>query len=391
MKNRSSVILYVLFLLVLPTGCREQAAEPKPVDPVEMNAVTDTAEQSNPVNAVEPVEVTQIIEAAGGKIQRDANGKIEEVDLASERTSVSNEVLKQALSLADLKSLRVASGNFSEEAWADLGKHKRLETLFLQDLPVSNDEFVKIVTSCPKLQRLTIRRLNHVDDAGITAMLAILPLKSLSLIESNLTRQGLEAIVQSPNITALDIRQSSRLSPDDYQLLERMPKLSDLKIGGFGVNDSVLEKFPNCSKLRSLSIEDSTISSDGFAKLASHQQWASQLEFLAMSRNMSLYDAALDSLQAFDGLKRLTVRDMMVTGDFLQTLAKTESIRTNLETLSLAKTFVTPDNIRLLSQFPKLKKLDISNTTPSSELLEAVKSLDQLDTVVGMGGGIGAH
>ncbi|MCL2116812.1 MAG: hypothetical protein FWH27_00135 [Planctomycetaceae bacterium] len=366
------VCLFVVCFLVF--GCHKEMPRQSPVEQA----------QPDPEKAVETVsmEIIRAIEDAGGKIERDAKGVVAGVNLAAERTSVTNAVLRQALLIPNLKNLAVAGGSLSYEAFSGLAKQQHLETLFLQDVPLTDSNLEAMVASVPTLRRLTLRRLNKVGEPGITAALETVPLQSLALIEMSPTRVVIEKIAGSPDLRALDLRQCSNLTQEDYRILGTMTRLADLKIGGFAVDDSVLEILPGLPQLRGLSIEGTSITGEGFAELASHEEWAAQLELLVLARNTAIYDAGLDSLRAFRGLKRLAVSDMMVTGVFFHALAETETIRTRLESLSFPKTYLTAQNMRVLNQFPNLKKLDLSHNMLTPDILEAIaelKTVEQLN------------
>ena len=373
-QSRFSLLCaFTVFLFAL--GCDKEM----PVTP------PDTPEPVAEATTTDVPDFTKIfaaIEQSGGVIERDANGNVNGVNLAAERTSVTDDVLKQALLVPDLKSLRVAGSNLSAEAFADLAKQSKLETLFLQGVPLADEELEHVVSAVPSLRRLTLRRLNGVSDAGIIAVLQHSQLRSLALIEMNLTRAALEKIAESPDLAALDLRHCSRLTPEDYELLASMKRLSDLKIGGFAVNDAVLKTLPSLPQLRGLAIEESAMTAEGFTELASHENWASKLELLVLSRNTALWDATLNSLRTFQGLKRLTVRDMMVSGEFLKALVETESIRTKLEQLALPKTYLNDENAGELKKCSQLKRLDLSYNMVTEEILKTVaevKTLENLD------------
>ena len=364
-------LAYLFAICFFVPGCHKDMSRQTPTEHTKPNGEA-------PAESVS-AEIIRTIEESGGKIERDPDGTIVGVNLAADRTSVTDDVLRQALLIPNLKSLLVAGGSLTCEAFAGLAKQQRLETLFLRDVPFTDHDLETLVSSVPTLCRLTLRRLNQVGEPGLMAVLRILPLQSLSLIEMNPTRAVIEKIAESPDLRALDLRLCSNLTQEDYKILGTMTRLTDLKIGGFAVDDSVLEVLPGLSHLRSLSIEGTAITGEGFAKLAFDGEWVARLEILVLTRNSAIYDAGLEPLRAFCGLKRLTVSDMMVTGGFINALAETEAIRTRLESLSLPKTYLTAQNMRVLSRFPNLKKLDLSHNVMTPEILDAVSELKTVE------------
>jgi len=378
-RNRifSHFVFGIFFVLLFVSGCQEKSSQ-QPSDGRKETGKPEPAKVEHP-EVLRKIE--QTVKQAGGKIERDASGTIIGVNLAAGRVSVTDEILQQALLIPNLKSFSVVGSRLSPQAFSGLKNQPKLETLFLQDVPLDDRELDEMISLVPALRRLTLRRLNRVGESGMMSALRDLQLQSLALIEMSPTRPILEKIAESPGLTALDLRFCSNLTKDDYALLGVMKQLTDLKIGGFAVDDSVLEIMPTLQNLRGLSIEGSSISGNGLAELASHEAWAAQLELLVLNRNTAVYDAGLASLCSFHGLKRLTVSDMMVNGDFLQALAETESIRTQLETLSLPKTYLTAENAGILTRFPNLKKLDLSHNLITPDLLETIAGLDALESL----------
>ncbi|MCL2346662.1 MAG: hypothetical protein FWC50_00225, partial [Planctomycetaceae bacterium] len=302
-RNRffSHFVPGILFALLFAFGCQEKFSQ-QPSNGRKETGKTKPA-KAEPTEILRKIE--QTVKLAGGKIERDANGTIVGVNLAAERASVTDEILQQALLIPNLRSFSVTGSRLSFQAFSGLKNQSRLETLFLQDVPLDDRELDEMISLIPTLRRLTLRRLNKVGESGMKAVLHAPHLQSLALIEMTPTRSVLEKIAELPaDLTALDLRFCSNLTKDDYELLGAMKQLADLKIGGFAVDDSVLETVPNLQNLRGLSIEGSSISGDGLAKLASNESWAAPLELLVLNRNTAVYDAGLALLRSFHGLKR---------------------------------------------------------------------------------------
>jgi len=205
-------------------------------------------------------------------------------------------------------------------------------------------------------------------------------LRNLSLIEmEQLTGESLVEITKSEILAALDVRHCGRLTAGDYRYLASMPKLADLKIGGFAVTDDVLAVIVPLSPLRSLTIDDALITPEGFEKFLTESASATQLRTLVLSRNSSLLDAALVSLKRLPNLGRLTVNGMMVTGSFLDQLAEDEMPRPKLQRISLRKAFLTEEGAAALKKYPELRTLDLSEVELSPELVETIASLDKIE------------
>ncbi|MDR0520515.1 MAG: hypothetical protein LBH00_01540 [Planctomycetaceae bacterium] len=331
-------------------------------------------------SAADHTGIVRTIEAALGTVMKDKNGTITGVNLANERGSVSDEVLKQALELPNLKILRIAGGTITSATFRKIAGQKQLEELFLKETPVQDSDLAVILPALRQLQRLTLRNCGNVTDAGMAAVAAHPKIRVLAAIGLNLTGKGLAEIAKSHRITALDLRQCSALKAEDYVLLEKMPKLDTLKMAGFAVNDAVLQsavKLP----LKNLMIEDSMISAAGFAEISENKRWAEQIVRLELGRNSTLSDAAFAPLKKFTGLKHLSIYGITATGEFLVTLSQEESSRPKLESLSLADLFLTAENAAALKKFKELKTLDLSGNPFEPALVDIITSLESLETL----------
>ena len=322
----------------------------------------------------------QAIEDALGAVERDAEGTIVGVDLAHGRASATDDVLKLAATLPNLKRFRLAGGTISAEAFAALKTQSELEELFLQDLRIRDEEFLPVISALPRLQRLTLRRLSNMTDAGVIPLFRIPTLRQLGLIEMPITGASLRTLEDTMTLAALDVRNCSQLTPGDYKYLLRLPRLVDLRIGGFAVNDQSLEVIADLPNLRGLTIDDSLISANGFGNFVASSRSASTLETLVLNRNMAITDNALLAIGDLPRLRRLILGDAMVTGSFLVQLAEDETKRRpRFNDISLRQTFLNERAIASLTQYPELQRLHITGVAISLEGLETILSLPQLE------------
>ena len=337
----------------------------------------DIADCSSPEPNIQPA--LQAIEGAFGLVERDTQGTIVGVDLALERASATDEVLKLALALPNLKKFRLAGGTVSAEVFSALTTQPDLEELFLQDLVIRDEEFLPVVSTLSKLGRLTLRRLPNISDESIIPLFCLPALRQLALIEMPITGVSLRSLDDSMTLAALDVRNCAQLVPDDYKNLLRLPQLADLRIGGFAVNDRSLEVIALLPTLRGLTIDDSLVSADGFKKLMENSRSAGTLETLVLNRNSSLSDDTLLAIGNLPQLRRLILNDAMVTCVFLERLAEDEQKRPKFNELSLRQTFLTGEAIAVLKKYPELQSLQITGIVLSKEKLEMFLSLPRLE------------
>ncbi len=350
----------LLFVVVLSSiGCT-----PKPV------VVPQTVDAS----AIE----TKIGEAFGS-VERDADGNIIGVNLAKERASATDDIVRAALELPKLKRFRLAGGSVQSETLDSLASHESLEELFLQDVPLRDAGLQRIVESLPRLKRLALRRLPNISDTGIATLVGSTALRNLALIEMDVTGKSLETVTAMKRLMALDVRTCGCLAAADYRKLSALGNLIDLKIGGFAVDDAVLDAIAPLGNLSGLTIDDSMVTPEGFDRFLATFASAAKLETLVLNRNTAILDDALIPLRKLARLKRLTVCDMMLTGAFLEKIAGDESTRPKLERLSLRKTFLSQECAVALQQYPELRALDISGIAATPELVAVLAELPALE------------
>ena len=364
-----SVVMFLLTVSYAP-------ANPEPGNPEPGIQVVSQASGKAPAKT----EIETIIAAAFGMVEHDKEGNIIGIDLARDRASATDDILIAALSVPNLKRFRFAGGNVAAESWAGLKQQHELEELYLQDVPLRDNEWKSLTEGHPPWRRLTLRRLPHITHIELGALPHRLPaLRNLSLIEMGLTAEALAEIAKSKHLAALDIRQCGSLTAENYLCLNAMTKLVDLKIGGFAVNDEVLMAVAPLKFLRGLTIDDALLSPKGFERFLTESASVDQLETLVLCRNMSLFDDALVALRKCPKLNRLTINGMMITGTFLLRLAEHEASRPKLRRLSLRKTFLSEDGATALKKYPELRILDLSGIGLTPEIVDIIASMDQIE------------
>lgn len=342
---------------------------------------TKPIEQTMDIVQIDMSRVESAVESAFGKLERDKSGTIVGVDLAHGRASATDDVLEKALSLPKLKRFRLAGGDISRETFLKLSGQVELEDLFLQDVPVSDDDLVAVLSSLPKLKRVSLRRLPNVSDRTIVETTTVSYWENLALIDMNITVDSVRKIAEQKKIRALDLRNCNRLLPGDLSVLIDLTMLVDLKIGGFSVDDTTLETITPITGLVGLTIEDTFITPEGWKRFVEKSQSVGSLETLVLNRCSSLLDDSLSVLSNLPKLKRLTVGDMMVTGSFLKSLAEEESKRPKLQRLSLRKTLLTNEGVEVLKKYPELRFLDLSGTAMTVEIAKALETLHFVDEI----------
>jgi len=116
--------------------------------------------------------------------------------------------------------------------------------------------------------------------------------------------------------------------------------------------------------------------------LFANPQWLENMTGLAFARMYSVNDRVLEKLSGFKKLKTLSLRAVPVRGAFVENLSPDSPLFDTLQTLGMTKNYATPDEILALKRFHNLKKLDFSNTPMTVEKIEALSTLEQLETLI---------
>ena len=328
-------------------------------------------------------EVEDVVKQCGGLIVRDdKTGRITEVNVVVNRSSVNDAGFSVIVQLQGLKKLSLSGRSLSDESLKKLESLSSLEELLLVDTSTSDEDLAALCHNLKNLKRLTLRRLTKLSDRGLESLKGLKNLRNLSLLNLAIGGSGLESVVALSSLRALDLRGCNLLGTDDYQLLDKMTGLTDLKIGGASVNADVLRTIAKLPNLTGLTVEDATVTADLWEELFANPQWSENMTSLAFARMYSVNDRVLEKLSNFKKLKSLSMRAAPVRGTFVRSLAEDSPLFVTLQTLGMTKNFATPEEILQLKRFKNLTKLDFSVTPMTQEKIEALSSLEQLDILL---------
>jgi hypothetical protein len=338
--------------------------------------------QSQAVVQIETA-VVAAVKNCGGKFIRDVpTGRIIEVDVAATRSSVDDATFSVVVQLEGLKKLSVSGGSLLEASLKKLETLVSLEELYLVDTVTSDTDLAELCKKLPKLKRLTLRRLAKLSNQGLESLRGLKELRNLSLLSLSISGPGLEMVAALPTLRALDLRGCNELAAEDYRLLVTMTSLTDLKIGGASINADVLRTVAALPNLTGLAVEDATVSAAIWDELFATSQWLDNMTSLAFARTYSVGDRVLEKLSGFKKLRTLSLRAVPVRGTFVENLAPDSRLFDTLQTLGMTKNYATKDEILSLARFRNLKKLDFSNTPLTLDKVEALSTLERLETLI---------
>jgi len=319
--------------------------------------------------------IREAIEGCGGMLQYDTQGQPTAIDLAVERGSTNQAAYEAAVSCPSLKSLRVRAAVLSADDFSKIATLTSLEELMLEDAAITDGVLKQIADALPELQRFRLRNAPQITDRGIADLATSSRLTHLTLIDLLITGQAVESIAEMPSLVSLDLRMCSKIECVGLAALMEAPRLKELKLGGSGIDDTTMNIAVRLPHLESLTVDDASLGAEGLATLAQNRKTADRIRILTVARCSALSDDALKPLAAFSNLERLTLRDVPITGSFLESLPSPH----RLELLSLNQTFLSDEAFDAIAACRYLKRLEVAESPLSAEALERIATLSSLE------------
>ncbi len=351
--------------LVVLAGCTSQTSD---------TDVDGGPKDARPLMTPEAVaSVRDAVEKCGGTIRLDEHAQPVGIDLAVGRGSTDAAAFEAAIRCTQLKSFRARAGQIATEDLRKLAVFTSLEELLLQDAALDDDVLADLVGAMKGLRRLTLRNTPKVSDVGIGSLVDLSQLERLALINLQITDQAVPTFAKLPALVSLDLRQCTSLGGSELGELKAATLLRELKLSD--IDDATLEIVASFPHLESLTVEDSSLTAEGIAKLALNVPTANRLRSLSFARCLSLDDEALAPLASFGSLRRLSLRDVSVTGTCLANLSTLGEI----ELLSLNELFLSDEAFEAIGRCRQLKRLELSQGLLTPEAIETIASLSNLE------------
>ncbi len=204
---------------------------------------------------------------------------------------------------------------------------------------------------------ITKLSINGTDSTARIALANIGRLESLdclSLHSVKLDADSFKYIANLPNLTNFGIYRST-VDPSILPKVAALPKLDFLALDQVGSVSAALKAAAHNLSLRTLSLDDSSLSKDDVGMIAT-------MGFLTSLsvRGSSVTDSDVETLTALTNLRKLDIADCHVDEKCFASLCKFR----NLEELNLLDSFeVSPSfKAKLQRALPSLKQIECSNT-----------------------------
>lgn len=334
------------------------------------------------------------IEAQGGDVVRDKDGRIVEVSLA--RTWASDAAVDRIFELKNLQRLDLSLTYFSDHGAERLPQLEHLEELNLFAAEFITDATIAFLRGNKRLRRLNLRGTDVTDtslvyiaeltglqaldisytqisDIGLEHLASLAELEELNLGGNKISGVGLHVLKLLPKLRKLSFNGIQRRNAGmcwapvvtdlELETISMLARLEELDIGrgvglgaprpnpdgrsageaecrvvgGIRVTDLGLAKLARLKRLRRLDVSGSAITASGLRRLAS----LPQLQRLSVWNVRTLDDAAGPRLEA---LAKLTSLDLSYTAVGDQTLRRLATLP-GLKRLYLTDTSVTPEGL----------------------------------------------
>lgn len=263
--------------------------------------------------------------------------------------------LRHLGALPNLSCLRLAnSSQYDEVAWRYLGELQTLKTLGLNDGTL-DETALRHLSRLSSLEQLDLSRSNLVAGRGLVHLGGLTRLKRLILSQV-----------------------FNGLANEDLKVLQHFPALSFIGLGHLQLNDTALECLTRIPTLRELDISgNSEFTLQGLQRL----KGASQLVVLDLGY-ARIEPHALVALEALLHLETLCLAGLNLAGalDFVTALPR-------LRYLDLSDSTMTDADLEQLSNLDQLESLNLENTAVMGPGLRYLKNTQRLRslTLGGMG------
>jgi internalin A len=323
--------------------------------------------------------VADWIQAQGGDVVRDKDGRIVEVSLA--RTWATDNDLEHILGLKDLKRLNLALTYVSNRGIERLQKLDQLEDLNLYAAEFITDAATSYLRANKRLRRLNLRGTD-VTDTSLEYLSALTGLKSLDISQTQISDVGLDHLASLAELEELNIG-GIKISGVGLNVLKLLPKLKTLSFNGIQrrnagmcwapvVTDIELDTISLLSGLEELDLSWGVGLGNSDPAAKSRFNGESDCHVVGGIR---ITDLGLAKLTKLKKLQRLDVSGSEITPAGLKQLEGLNQLRS----LSLWNCKALDDSAATgLAALPNLTKLDLSYTNVGDQALASLAALPRL-------------
>ncbi len=374
--QRLPLCVLLLVACLSLSGCTTKPAtevEPETGSP-EVKAADTTPEEPS-ISPEQKEAAMAIVEEINGRLKKDSEGKVVELNLAGRRWADESQVTQILDAFPAIKSLTLEGRKLTDALGPKLATLVNLEVLALRETMVGDGTFALLATK-PKLKILDMRVGANLTDAGMDALTKIHTLRAVRFIGCDLSDQQLAKLFDSlPELVEIDLRSSRGFTVATIDKIASKESLRTLKLGGPEINNDMIAPIAKIKNLTSLALEESDVDDAGLLTLADLP-----LKSLGLVGSLFVTDEGLVVLKNYTNLASLNLQDTGATLKAIPLLSHPEK----LVTLDLYQSAIEDDNIGNLARLSNLKNLSLGQTQLSNaslEILSGMTSLEKLNLV----------
>jgi len=272
---------------------------------------------------------TDWIAKLGGKVDRDAMGRIVAVNLRG--SWINDADMIELARLPDLERLDLSHTRISDEGMLNLKPAPKIKDLKLFYSEWITDQGMTAIKDWKRLRRLDVRG-TRISDGTLEIVSNMTGLEALDIAQTEVTDLGLDHLIPLVNLKELSVGRG-RLSNFGLVALRTLPTLTYLDLSGArptppdnpggrgagsGIPEETLKAITELKDLRVLYLGFSAITTDGLRTLGS----LDKVEKLGLQGCSRIDDAALAELAKWKSLKYLDLQEVPITEKGLAELRK---------------------------------------------------------------------
>lgn len=247
-------------------------------------------------------------------------------------------------------------------ALSEIGKLKRLNILVLFDAQDLRDEMLASLDGLPELGELHILDA-RLGDTGLVRLghlpkLEILEISSSGSGSVHITDAGVEAVARSmPSLRELEILEESNVTDAALASVERLSKLTTIRLGGPTITDVGMAHLSDLRNLEILELGKVAITDEGLNYL----RHLKKLRILNLESD-KITNAGLAQISGLTNLEDIRISSAAISDDGLVYLASL----TKLKYLALSRGQITDAGLTHLKGLTVLSDLNLEYTQVSA-------------------------
>jgi hypothetical protein len=363
---------------------------------------------AGPADTATVERIEALGKAASCEVDKDS-GEVTAISVADGSTITADDVALFA-SLPKLTSLKILNcREFNDEMAASLTELDDLSVLSITNSGITDAGVQLLAEAFPNLRELDLSSNTNMTGRAMRSITELEKLERLTLLQNRFNDLHCRRLSSLPELRALDLRGNMEVGDMTLKVVGKLPKLSGFKHRSTVVSDLGIEGLAASPSLSAILMQDFAVSSSCGEQLASLENLTS----LEIFRCQGFGNEGVMALSGMPKLDRLTLRDLPEVGDAsmpaLATMPKLRRLYLHeltsvsdegLASLADAKELAVLDiwslprmtdaSAAVIASLPKLKELSIRETGMSAEALEAILSIESLETLVFKNGDVPA-